>query len=426
MSGEDTGLPTSIKRPLFGGAIAVVIFIIGVVVWSVAAPLATSVNMEGILVSSRPSYAIQHAFGGPISWVGVREQEPVSEGDPLFRFDVSTQQIALEEVMHQLAELQAEHDVIVAMRSDALNWHEDLPPSAHVARYTASIAAMHQRQAVLRSEAQTLELQAIAGDAEAALIAERIEILEGLRESQDQLLEKGLVRESDIESLTGQILDLTAQLSQRHAATEALFSQSTQAETQVLGEQAEFDTRILATLRDITLQMSRLRSERSRLEAEIAAAEIVSPVNGHIHALHFDSALMVAPRGQTLAVISQNLDRPKVRLTIPPSSIDQVQVGMQGKLVIPSLPQREMPQLLIEIVTISPEAEKDSDGVVRGYVATAQITDESLNAAFEIMDSRFRLVTDMPVSATLTGREITFAQYIVKPFLSVFQSALQD
>lgn len=426
MTQSETSLPRTITRPLKRAAIGLGAFLLLVSLWALKAPLATSVSVSGELASSRPSYDIQHAFGGPIAWVGVAEQQSVQEGEVLFRLDVATQEEALREIVLQLDALAAENDVITVLRAHREDWESRFAPTPLVHRYAASFGAMQHRQAVLSHEAETARNQAVSGRGEAELIAQRIALLQDLRQAQEQLRTQGLARQTDVEGLSDQILELSAELQQSKSSTAALISQADQAEIRARSEQADFEAQLLTTLRQNTLQMSRLRAERSQLEAEIAAAEIRSPVTGHVHALEYDSPRMVAPRGQTLAVIAQSLDRPVVRLTIPPESIDQVQVGMGGKLILPSLPQRDMPQLEIEILTISPQAEKDPDGVPRGYTATARISADSLEQARVMMEERFRLVTDMPVMATLTGRNITFAQYLITPFVSALRLGLQD
>ncbi|KAJ54628.1 hypothetical protein ACMU_16040 [Actibacterium mucosum KCTC 23349] len=416
-------LPKSITVPLRRSALALLLFLAGIIAWALFAPLATSVHVSGVLVSSRPSYAIQHPFGGSLAEVPIAAQQKVSSGDTLFRFDVSSQKAALAEVAGQIATLQAEVQVIEKMRTDQASVGSG---SMVGLRYAALWATTHRRSAVLRAEAESARLEASAGGVEADLITQRIDLLETRMSAQRQLLEKGLAREADVERLTDQILELSADLQRRVSSNNTLRSQAQQADFQAAGVETEFEAQLLTTLQQNTLRISQLRTEKNRLEAEIGAAVVRSPVDGHIHSLQFESAYMVAPRGQTLAIIAQTLDRPMVRLTIPPNSIDQVQVGMSGRLTISSLPQREMPQLMIEIVTISPQAEKDAEGAVRGYTATARITEDSLAEAERMLTSRFRLVTDMPVSATLSGRQLTLAEYLIKPFLSVLEAGFQD
>lgn len=426
MTQSSTSLPSSVIGPLKRTAFGLLAFLVVITLWALKAPLATSVSVSGELASSRPSYDMQHAYGGPIAWVGVREQQSVQQGEILFRIDVSTQKDALREIQLQLEALSAENQVITTLRRHRTDWESRFAPSPLVHRYAASYGALQHRQTALTHEAESARNQALSGESEAALIAQRIALLKDLRAAQAQLRQQGLARQTDVEGLSDQILELSADLQQRQSSTASLSSQAEQAEIRARSELAEFEAQLLTTLRQNTLQMSRLRAEQSRLEAEIGAADIRSPVTGHVHALDYDSPQMIAPRGQTLAVIAQTLDRPIVRLSIPPDSIDQVQVGMQGKLILPSLPQRDMPQMEIEILTISPQAEKDQDGVPRGYTATARISAESLSEAQSMMAERFRLVTDMPVTATLSGRNITFAEYLIKPFVSALRLGLQD
>lgn len=423
---QDAMLPKTILRPLHWSALGLLLFLIVLVVWAFLAPLATSLQVTGTLVSSRPSYEIQHAFGGPVLWVGVREQQEVRRGDPLFRIDVTTQREALAEVTLQIEALQAEIDVITGLHAGSSKPGDHDPDAPISARYAALYETVDLRQEILLDQSVSAREQVQAGRAEAQLIEKRIALLFDLKDKQQQLYEKGLARDADVDGLEGQILTLSADLEQLRASNTSLRSAATQAKAEAAVMRAEFEAQLMTTQQQNRLQLSRLRAERSALKAQLAVAEITSPVDGHVHALHFDSAYSYAPRGQTLAVIAQSLDSPMVRLTVSPTDIDQIHVGMQGNLVIPSLPQRDMPQLLIEIVTISPEAEKDDAGVVLGYTATARIAEDSLEDAKRLLDARFRLVTDMPVTATMTGRNLTVAEYLLNPITKVFSAGFQE
>jgi multidrug efflux pump subunit AcrA (membrane-fusion protein) len=61
-------------------ALAVIIFLGGVGLWSALAPIATTLRISGTLVSTKPSFDIQHPFGGLVTDVLVSLHQSVDVG----------------------------------------------------------------------------------------------------------------------------------------------------------------------------------------------------------------------------------------------------------------------------------------------------------------------------------------------------------
>ncbi len=162
------------------------------------------------------------------------------------------------------------------------------------------------------------------------------------------------------------------------------------------------------------------------LDDEINSAIIRSPISGTAVYVGYNTNQMYVARGTTLVSIAQDLTKPVVQLLIPTQAIDQVAIGMVGKLTIPSILQRNLPQIRITLISISPDAVKDSEGKPTGYRAHASIEKEDLNTAIESLNGNLHLATDMPVMASLEGRKVTFSQYLIGPFFKIFDGAFQD
>ncbi|SLN21928.1 Type I secretion system membrane fusion protein PrsE [Pseudoruegeria aquimaris] len=474
----ESGLPREVTRPLTWGMAAIFGFLAAAILWSTAAPLTTSIHASGRLVSSLPNFEIQHGYGGEIAEVGVTENAPVEAGQMLFRLDTRVEAATRREIAARLARLEEETAVIRALLAEATETGgagggdeagkaeaqgfvleggaagagEPQPgpallevpaggpgamgPEAGVVRVAArsEIARRYAREAEvarlrkqsLEEGAEAMEQQARAALAEADYLAQRLALLRGREEKQRHLLGRGLTRETEVDRITEQVLAVAGAQEQKQASAAALMQQAQKARADARGIMLELAAAHLRQIQQNEAQASQMRQELARLDAVLGAAVIVAPVSGHVQELRFDSPQMYAPRGQTLAVIAQHLEEPFARLTIPTGSIDQVSVGMRGKITINGLPQRELPALHATITAITPEAVKDGEGRAIGYSATARIDASDLEAAQGALQSRFRLAADMPVSATLTGRQITLWRYLTQPFTSAFAGAFED
>lgn len=169
-----------------------------------------------------------------------------------------------------------------------------------------------------------------------------------------------------------------------------------------------------------------LRRQARTLEDEIKRATIIAPNDGFVVSLNFDTEEMYITRGTTLLVLSQPLQHPRIKMVIPTTAVDQSYIGMIGKMIIPSLPQRNIPNVNIKLTSISPEAMKDETDQTVGYQAYAAIVPKDLNALQQSLKGDLNLATDMPVNLSLVGRTTTLYQYLIAPFFNAFDGAIQD
>lgn len=427
MTPSSAPLPRHIRTPLTLGASALLAFIVIITGGALFAPLSTSIHASGTLVSSRPSYELQHAFGGQISWVGIRPQQQVVKGQPLMRFDVSLEQNALSETLSQIALLTRQNTAIKAVvqgKLDQLPVDETTLGIVQKFRYEAQANTF--KTDALRTRSRSLRTQAEAVTRQIDLLAKRLVLLGDLEDRQQSLLASALSTESEADRVTISMLELAGQKEERQAELSSLHHNLTQSDTDIKALKAEYSASLLRRYHDNRDRLSEMNKNQAQLKAIIDAAILVSPIDGHVHLLNFDSPHMYAPRGQTLVMVVQKLDHPRVHLIIQTAQIDQIHTGMTGRMTISSLPSRETPPIDVKITAISFMAARDNTGSSLGYNAEAMLEEHSFNAARDALQERFRLSADMPVSVVLEGRKTTLAGFLFAPWLSAFSVALQD
>ncbi len=173
-------------------------------------------------------------------------------------------------------------------------------------------------------------------------------------------------------------------------------------------------------------RIAELHRQALILQDEIDKSTILSPINGTLQPLNFDTQRMYIAKGTTLLTLSEPLKHPRIKTVIPASSVDQVYVGMSGKLIIPSLPQRNLLNVQVKLRSIAPEAIKDEMGQTLGYQAYADINGDDMIKMQKSLKENLSLATDMPVHVSFIGRTTTLYQYLIAPFFSAFDGAVQD
>ncbi|WP_222611788.1 HlyD family efflux transporter periplasmic adaptor subunit [Shimia ponticola] len=424
MSDLSDTLPRSVTRPLFGASAVVAAFIIMVVVWSVMAPLATTIHVSGTIVSAQPTLELQHPYGGEVTAVYIQKHARVRAGDILLRLDDRLDRAALQGLRTRRQRIQAENAAIDAFFAD-----EDAFLSMPQSGAGAALQLKHQLTAgqhKTKSEsARSLREQATVLDQKVTVARQQADLMRARLGRQDRLAQQGLVPKTEQEAEAERLLIIQGEVQSDLASLLALRDQARQTKAQA--DAAALALKVeLAAKREANLSvLDELEPRIVELEDRISKAVILAPSDGTVTQMHFLGENMYVQRGASLVSLAQPLERPHVAFHIPPHQIDQVTPGMTGKLVIPSLPQRAMPNITVRVTAISPRANLDEAGQPISYEGRATFEGDALALVQDAL-ADVSLSEDMPVSISLAARETTLASYLVSPFLAAFQNALQD
>ena len=425
----EQGLPPTILRPLKFAALGLFTALVLGIVWSTTAPLATSIRVSGTLVSSKPSFEIQHPHNGRIKRVNVRLHDLVQEGQILFELDVSTQRKGLKEITSQIAHIEAENIMIGSvLQIDGqrdFQAQSDVPEiiSSHYQelynQFRQDIASTGQRAKTARNRAQSIQAGIEILHLQKAAMQERSDHLQ-------VLAQKGLVAGAQQEAHSNQLLALNTDINAEYTQLASSNDEATQITLELAKRQTEFRLKLLNKRLTNEARLPELRRASLTVQDEGDQSMIRSPISGSVVSINFDTNHMFIPRGTTLITIAQPLDHPVVDVKIPTQAIDQTSQGMTGVLTISSLPQRNLPKIRVKLLSIAPDAIKDRDGNPVSYLGRASINADDLVRAKKSMHGALKLSADMPVSVVFEGRTITFSEYLVGPFLAIFRGALQD
>lgn len=427
----NTELPARVTRPLRIGCVVVFGALLLFALWASLAPLATSIPAPGHLNASRPSYDVQHPFGGKIAQIHVDQHEEVARGAVLMTLDVDQERAERDALQAALTPMIEERAAIRAALSDRL-------PQAGDGAQTSDAAQMAVRR--MRNMQTAMQLRAdMSATLEGALEERMIHLSQSMARREEQRLSmlarhkryaslraEGAFRAADMDALGEDILELEAALERDRAEVSSLRNQAIQAAMQVMRERLEFRLQLLDRLAQLEEAIPRLKRQILRLSAQIDQAQIHAPEAGIVAALYFDTAAMVIPRGETVLTLARPSARHQVSFLAHPQVIDQLRVGMPGQLTLAALPQRSHPRVQATITSLSPEARRNAEGAVMGYDGIAQIDAEDHAALLATLGDEATLATDMPVTVVFTGRSTTFGAYLMGPFWSFMQKAMQD
>ncbi len=424
-----------VARPLNRVVMVLAAGLIGIVVWSLTAPLATSIQVQGFLRSAAPSYEIQHPFGGPIASVHVAELDQVTEGQILMRIDMSDSQAQRTQTVDQLTLLEAENTIIeellTALEAGATAGPNNLElltasPGPVARRYQQVFVRNMQEQETARQITVTAQKQSTLLETQIAWQRDRLASMTQRFTRLESLNKKGLLKLSDFDTLGEAILMTQSDIANFQARLSEARTQLQTGQREVLLRRSEFLETLLETRLANLKRMPVLRRELTQASRRIERAEIRSPTDGVVSGLVNDTGRSFAAQGQTLMTISEPISNASVDFTISPSVADQVYIGMRGQLTITSLARAMSRPIQVEIVSLAPIAERDQENNPHRYRGRAQILPEDKHLLEELSRDGARLVSDLTVSISLSGREMTFFDFLIKPFVDGLKLALQD
>jgi HlyD family type I secretion membrane fusion protein len=431
MARETVDLPPHVLRPLRVGFGVITTLLGAFLIWAIWAPLATSIPTTGHLNTNRPSYDVQHGFGGEIARIHVQEHASVEQGALLITLDVTREQAERDALDAARRPLVEERAAIRAALAGQLPEADDVFGSANAAQM--AVRRMQNMQTALQLRVEMSAALKTALEARAAFLAESIARRAAQHGSMTArkaryagLRAEGAFRAADIDALSEDILELESALARDRAELSSLQNQAQQTEMQVARETLEHRQQLLDRMARIEESLPPLQRQILRLTAQIEQAEIRAPEAGIVAALYYDTTAMVIPRGETVLTLARPSERHQISFRADPQVIDQLRIGMTGQLTVTALPQRSHPRVTATLTSLSPEARRDADGAVLGYDGVAHINPEDHAALLASLGEEATLATDMPVSLVFVGPNTTFGAYLMGPIGEFLDKALQD
>jgi HlyD family secretion protein len=399
---------------LFGGTIGL---------WAATATLSGAVMAPGQFVVDTNVKKVQHATGGIVGELRVREGDRVNEGDLLIRLDETLTRANLQIVAKQLdefvarrARLEAERDGAAKMTTpDEFRSRLDEPAVAKLmaaerSLFEARTAAregqksqLEKRVLQLKDEITGLKAQQTAKVREAALIAQE---LEGVR----QLFQKNLVQLPRLSALEREAASLEGHRGQLVAAVAQAEGKIAETSLQIIQVDEEARAEVMKELREIQGRLAELVERRIAAEDQLKRIDIRAPSAGYVHqlAVHTVGGVITPAEPAMLIVpINEALD---LEAKVMPNDIDQLALGQRATVRVHASNARTTPEIFGTLTRISADVTKDPQMGYSYYTIRVAIPAEELRRLRGL-----RLVAGMQAEVYVQTHDRTPFQYLIKP-----------
>ena len=436
MDGEVTPALHSIQRYMIAGMFIVGFVTLGIGGWAATSELSGAVIGQGVVVVDSSVKKVQHATGGIVRELRVRDGDRVKAGDILVRLD-ETQTLAnatiittsFDELLARQARLEAERDNADQIVFPKALLERARDSSSEAGRAIAAErtlfdlrrqarsgqkAQLKERSAQLQDEIKGYVGQVAAKQREVDFIHQE---LEGVR----TLWQKSLVP----------ITRLTA-LERDTARLEGERSQLSGTIAQAKGKIAEIELQIIQVDQDLRSEVGKdlieARSKLSELAERKTAAfdllnriDIRAPQTGRVHELAVHTVGGVISPGEQIMLIVPDADALAVEVKIAPRDIDQVYVGQTAAMRFAAFNQKTTPEVEGEVGVVSADLTQDQRTGTSFYTARVLLKPEEIARLGDA-----KLVPGMPVDVFIKTPGRTALSYLTKPLRDQAERALKE
>lgn len=426
----------SIQRYMVVGMIMFGFVTFGIGGWAATSQLSGAVIGQGVVVVDSSVKKVQHATGGIVGELRVREGDRVNAGDILIRLD-ETQTLAnativtksLDELLARQARLETERDgadqiifpKVLLERTKDSNSEAGRAIAAENKLFDLRRQARSGQKAQLKERSAQLqeEIKGYLGQAEAK--QKEVEFIHQELEGVRTLWQKNLVPITRLTSLERDSARLDGERSQLGGMM-----------AQAKGKIAEIELQIIQIDQDLRSEVGKdlieTRSKLSELaERKIAAVDLLNrtdiraPQSGRVHELTVHTVGGVIAPGEQIMLIVPDADALAVEVKIAPRDIDQVYVGQTATMRFAAFNQKTTPEIDGEIGVVAADIAQDQRTGASYYTARVLLKPEELAKL-----GSSKLVPGMPVDVFIKTPGRTALSYLIKPLRDQAERALKE
>jgi HlyD family secretion protein len=404
--------------------------------WAATSELSGAVVGQGSVIVDSNVKKVQHATGGIVRELRVRDGDRVEAGDILIRLD-ETQTLAnativtksFEELLARQARLEAERDgaAAIVFPSALMGRVNDKGTEAYrviAAEQTlfdlrrksreGQKAQLEERKAQLGDEIKGYVGQGEAKQKEIDLIHKE---LDGVR----SLWQKSLVPITRLTALERDGARLEGERSQLAGMIAQSKGKIAEIELQIIQIDQDLRTEVGKDLVETRSKLSEVVERKTAAVDQLNRIDIRSPQSGRVHELSVHTVGGVISPGEQIMLIVPEADALAVEVKISPRDIEQVHVGQTATMQFTAFNQRTTPEIEGEVSVVSPDLIQDQRTGTAYYTARILLKAEAIAKL-----GADKLVPGMPVEVFIKTRPRTALSYLIKPLRDQANRALKE
>jgi HlyD family type I secretion membrane fusion protein len=403
-----------------------------VLAWLAFAPLSAAVVANAFVKVDLDRRVVQHAEGGTVREVKVRDGQHVAQGEPLLVLGDVSVDADLNRLNYRvlaeragLARLEAEQmsakvprfpaDVLAAAQSDA-RLAEQLEKER--ALFNARRDALVGQSTLLRSQQAKVTEEAKALRAQIAQAIESLTHQKAELETNRRLLADGFISTTRISQLEATVADYGVKLEEKRSELARADQRLIDADLRIWSLESDYRQQASDQLKVSAARLAEIQQEQRKTADASSRQLITAPVAGDVINLRFAApGTVVSPR-EPIAEIVPSDPRLVLEAHIRTDDVNRVQQGQPAEIRFTAFKYRTTRLVSGKVFYVAADRTFDRATNQAYYVALVEADAASLANA----DS-MRLQAGMSAEVYINGEERTPLQYLVEPVTQVLRRA---
>ena len=436
MSSQVSPAMQSIQRYMLVGMIMFGVVTFGIGGWATTSQLSGAVIAQGVVVVDSSVKKVQHATGGIVGELRVRQGDRVNAGDVLIRLD-ETQTLAnativtnsIDELLARQARLEAERDgaeqvvfpKVLLDRARENNSEASRAMTAERKLFDLRRQARSGQKAQLQEKSAQLEneIKGYTGQTEAK--QKEVEFIRQELEGVRSLWQKNLVPITRLNSLERDSARIEGERSQLAGMIAQSKGKISEIGLQIIQIDQDLRTEVGKDLIETRSKLSELGERKTAAVDQLNRIDIRAPQSGRVHELSVHTVGGVISPGEQIMLIVPDRDALTVEAKVEPRNIDQLYVGQTARLRFPAFDVRTTPEINGAVSIISADTTQDRDTKASYYKVRIRLPARDIAR----LDGK-RLVPGMPTEAFIETSMRTPLSYFTKPLTDRLTKAFRE
>lgn len=422
---------TSVRQPFMLGMWVLIIGLGGFLLFSLLVPVASAVVAPGVVSSETSLKKLQHAEGGTVREIRVREGQMVRKGQILFRLDPLQAKVNAEIVGSQVSANEALEARLLAEREGVSN--PSFPGSLQTnatglaaqadqissfrerrASRDGQIAILQSRIAQAQNQISGLQREREAGVTQLKFIEDE---LVGLR----SLFERGLVTKPRLSAVEREKARLSGSIGRSDsdiARTRDLIEQTKREIAQIT---QSFSEEVATELTGTRERLAELRQRSMAAQDVLDRVVVRAPYSGVVQGLTVSTVGEVVQPGAVLLEIAPSDDMLVVNGRVRPTDVDGLAPGMAASLRFSALPSRTTPVAEGKITSVSRDRLTDPMTGEAYFLVRVKMAPGALPQKLAE-----RVTAGLPVDVIVPTEDRTMFSYLIRPLLDAFATGFRE
>ncbi len=400
--------------------------------WLALAPLSAAVVAGAFVKVDLDRRPVQHAEGGTVREVRVRDGQQVAQGEPLLVLgDVSVDadlnrldyRVAVERA--GLARFEAEQlaagalvfapELLAAAQADS-RLAEQLGKER--ALFAARRDALVGQSALLRSQQAKVVQEAVALRAQIAQAGESLRHQTAELETNRRLLGDGFISPTRVSQIEATVADYGVKLEERRGELARAEQRLLDADLRIKSLQGDYRQQASDQLKVGSARLAEIQQEQRKTLDASKRQVIAAPVAGTVVNLKFTTPGSVISPREPIADIVPADPRLVVEAHLRTEDVGRVAQGQRADIRFTAFPYRSTRLVEGKVFYVAPDRSVDRATNQPYYVALIEADAASLAQA-----GQSRLQAGMPAEVYVKGEQRTPLQYLVEPVTQVLHRA---